>query len=192
MPESADCATAPCSVYRHSLPRDVGVTLVVARVLLIVLLLGFVCRECLSVRSGFADVAYVRAHVAASHGDPPDLFEYVWWPLGMLALSLALLASSVVRIVLDRRALCALRTSPGATVWGDRVDVLLIRRLGLRTVSVQWSEVTGARVCRNPFGAAHVVLTAVRRRHLRLAPYLEGAGELIAEVQARAGGGRAQ
>jgi hypothetical protein len=164
------------------------VTLTLARVLLTLLLLGFVARQCFSIIGGLDAVAFEEQSDA--YTGEPDVLEYVFWPIGWLLVSVGLVASSVGRLVSDRRTIAAFATLPGATVRDDRLELLVVCRFGRRTELFRWSEVAGARLFSDALNARHVVVRIGHRR-VRLAPYLERAEDLVAEIERRAERGRA-
>ena len=181
MPETIVC--------RHSPPRDLAATLAWARGLLILILLGWAFRQCLSVRDGFAAEQYDLDHAVLSGTLPPGhLSENVYWPIGTTALCFILLASSLTRFALDRRAIAALHGWAGATATDDGLELRLIGRLGCHAIRVPWDEVIGARLYRDIFNAPHVLVRATKRRRYKLPPYMEDAAGLVAEVSRRAQG----
>lgn len=180
MPETA--------VYRHNPPRDLAVTLTWARGPLILILLVWALRQYFSIRTGLAEHDILKHSEEYTTDLSCNVFDYVYWPVGMMVVCLGLLASSVTRFVLDRRAIAAMQGWAGATVADDVLELRLIGCLATRTVRTSWDEVIGACLSGRGLREAHVIIRATKRRRCRLPPYMEDPEGFIGEVLSRAKG----
>lgn len=176
-------------VYRHNPPRDLAATLAWARGLLILILLVWAFRQYFSVRSGFGGIRFRWEHPDAYPTvEPGDVFTHIYWPIGMTVVCLALLASSAIRFVLDRRAVTAIKGWAGATVGDDGLELRLIGCLATRALRLGWDEVIGAWLFGDLLKAPHVLVQATRRRRYRLPPHMDHPAEFVAQVASRARG----
>lgn len=177
--------------FRHAVPREVGRTLCAARLLLASLLATFAMRQACSFGDGVKAFIYADAHRSPAEGAASDAFEYLVWPAGWLLIAVVLFLCTIARLRGERRAIARLQTEPGAVVTGDGLELVVPCWRGVRPSYAPWAQVVRARSYRDPFAVPHVsIKLAGRWRWLRLGPYLERPEELIAEINARAGGGR--